>query len=200
MNQNPKRESRIWRENRILLRKAKEAAKQGKEGVGFDSLAPEYGLRVLDPLLECHVTSFDLSILNELYEHTPRFCGARLLWADAMALCGQRIEDVFEKWSKLGRDPHPDLTFDIMCTSLRMVGKMLTLKIEESTERAWCRRYHEHGKHGMPCYREIAYMEKQRERDTRGDDVEVGGIGENHVKRVRFSDEDVDAEGESEEE
>ncbi|KAF2124895.1 hypothetical protein P153DRAFT_370787 [Dothidotthia symphoricarpi CBS 119687] len=87
-----------------------------------------------------------------------------------------------------------------MCTSLRMVGKKLTLKIEETQEGAWCKRYHEHAKHGMPCYREVAYSDRLREKEFEVDDVKLNGVDESRAKRVRFGDEDVDAEGESEEE
>ena len=196
----------IWRENRALLR----IQATGKKG--FDQDAPDYDLDVEDPAMGAEVARFDENILSNLYENTFKESGARLLWADAMALCGSELEETTQQMVKHGHHWHPDLVFDIMCTSLRMVRRRLTLKIEEGTEGAWCMRYHEHEKHGQPCYRWSAWQERlaqdkedgtketscarRRKRIFRGDE----GEDESQSKRVRFDAGDVEAESESEEE
>jgi hypothetical protein len=94
-----------------------------------------------------------------------------------------------------------------------MVRRKLTLKIEESTEGAWCKRYHQHGRHEQPCYRWLAWQEqlaqdKEDGEDTVGAGKRKRGRGNrsgdrNSSKRVRFDNRDagdIDAEGESEEE
>jgi hypothetical protein len=111
-----------------------------------------------DPVLDARVCDFDQDRMNELFFHTNEKCGARFLWADAMALCGSIIEDKLEKAEPLmGRSWHKDLVWEIMKTSLRLVRAKLTLKIEEKTPSEWCRRYHEHGRNrrGLPCYRDL---------------------------------------------
>jgi hypothetical protein len=214
---------RIWRDNPALL------AIQAVGKKGFQEDAPEYFFDVKDPFIDPEVVRFDENILNQLYEHTAKDCGARFLWADAMALCGSKLEDTMQQMARYDLDWHPDLVFDIMCTSLRMVRRKLTLKIEEGTEGAWCKRYHEHGKHGQPCYRELAWREKSKQRGEEGEnetagtgarkrkrrDKSVAARDESSAKRVRFEggsdsargisaggfgDGDIDAEGESEEE
>jgi hypothetical protein len=196
----------IWRKNHALLRRQATGKK------GFDQDAPDYDLDVEDPTIGSEVARFDENILNDLYENTFKESGARLLWADAMALCGSELEETTQQMVKHGHRWHPDLVYDIMCTSLRMVRRRLTLKIEEGTEGAWCQRYHEHTKHRQPCYRWLAWQEqlaqdkedgpeetscvRKRKKTRRGDE----GGDENLSKRVRFDGGDVEAEGESEEE
>ncbi|ORY16367.1 hypothetical protein BCR34DRAFT_597661 [Clohesyomyces aquaticus] len=107
-----------------------------------------------DPPLDRKVTEFNGGELRNLFDFTQKGCGARHLWADAMALCGSTVEEQFEadgpkKW-------HPDLVFEVMRTALRLVRVRRTLKIEERHPSSWCKRYHEHGKHALPCYRELA--------------------------------------------
>jgi hypothetical protein len=203
----------MWRKNSALLKKFKNGL------LGFKVDVEDYDLEVLDPELESNVTTFNAERLRELYDHTAPKCGARLLWADALALCGKKMESVIAK----GQKGWPqELFFDVMCTSLRMVGRKLTLKIEERYEGAWCR-YHEHVKHGQPCYRHLAWTQKGgREEDAAEEDEEIdmnismteggkrgfgptSGDEQGEAKRVRFDDGDVidfgdtDAEGESEE-
>lgn len=112
----------MWRENRSL---EKMFARKEK---GFKKDAPDYGLDVEDPGMDHNVTVVDPERLRDLFAHTNPGCGARLLWADNMALCGSKMEHEMTQqpsvWPK-------ELFFDVMCTSLRMVGRKLTLKIEE---------------------------------------------------------------------
>ena len=142
----------MWRENRAL---EKVFAQKGK---GFKKNAPDYGLDVEDPAMDRDVTALDPARLSDLFTHTDEGCGARLLWADAMALGGQKVEHEITQnpavWPK-------DLFYDVMCTSLRLVRRKLTLKIEEKYEGAWCR-YHEHAKHKRPCYRKLAWKQQGR--------------------------------------
>lgn len=208
-SKNPK--EHMWRENKALEKKFA----QGKKG--FKQDVQEFGLDVEDPKMSPDVTSMDPERLRDLFAYTGPDCGARLLWADAVALCGRRIEHEITKQPDLWPE---GLFYDVMCTSLRMVGRKLTLKIEESYEGAWCR-YHEHAKHGEPCYRRVAWMQqggKRREYVARGammvgivgeegqaDDV-MDEDGQGSAKHVRFGDEDavdpvtfgdVDAEGDT---
>ncbi|KAJ4364754.1 hypothetical protein N0V95_000701 [Ascochyta clinopodiicola] len=204
-----KENNHMWRRNAALLRKFSEKKK------GFKKDVYEFGLDVEDPDMDGDVTVFNVELLQQLYDHTRPKCGARLLWADAMALGGQKIE------TNIVKDPDvwpQELVYDIMCTGLRMVGRKLTLKIEEKYEGAWCR-YHEHVKYGLPCYRELAWQQKRQKEEEEGvggnvargekrDHTALGhsGDGQGEAKRVRFDiDEvidfgDIDAEGESEEE
>lgn len=211
----------LWRENRALEKKFRHKKK------GFKNDVFDFGLDVQDPDIAADVADCTPAQLRELYAHTAPKCGARLLWADAVALHGRKMESsIVER-----PDVWPaDLFYDVMCTCLRMVGRKLTLKIEERYEGAWCR-YHEHIRHGQPCYRELAWLQSKERKggeDEDGDGVEeVGGAtasgekrgvealgsgGDEQVdaKRVRFDIGetvdldldlgDVDAEGESEEE
>lgn len=190
----------MWRANIALERIFSEKKK------GFKADVHEFNLDVQDPDLDDDVTDFDTKLLQLLYEHTDPGCGARLLWADAMALCGRKMEGNICR--RPGAWPQ-ELFYDVMCTGLRMVGRKLTLKIEEKYEGAWCR-YHEHVKHGQPCYRELAWQQKV----VQEEDEREAGLGEEQgeAKRLRFDAEDLasggeqidigdlDAEGESEEE
>ncbi|KAH7389841.1 hypothetical protein BKA66DRAFT_440118 [Pyrenochaeta sp. MPI-SDFR-AT-0127] len=174
--ENRKRE--LSKKERKLKGKAQKFTKNLPNGIGFDPSPPDYALTTLDPELTEDVTEFNTDLLNNLYEYTNKTCGARLLWADAMSLSGDKMENAIDKWTKQGYKLHADLLFNIMQTSLRMVRRKLTLKIEESTEGAWCKRYHEHSKHGLPCYRELAWykasMEDGKETEGEGDaDVEM---------------------------
>jgi len=150
-----------WRANKALLerkRKSKEAWNKGMYMASeFDPNPKDYGLTVADPELDSDVTAVNFDLLNTLYKHTDRKCGARMLWADALALRGDKTETIMETAAERGAGLHTDLVFNVMQTSLRMLRRNLTLKIEESTEGAWCKRYHEHTKHGLPCYREKAW-------------------------------------------
>ena len=210
-----KEELGLWRSNEALLRRRR----QGKKG--FNDKAPEWGekLRVEDPALDDDVTDFHPALLDQLYSNTLPNCGARLLWADSMALCGSKIEREMARKKRLGETWHPDLIHDILCTTLRMVRRKLTLKIEEGTEGAWCKRYHEHTKYGMPCYREVASKADAESSDEdeapqweqaemcRGEkrgfgDVEDDRVGMSEAKRVRLGYAerevvDLDAEGDS---
>ena len=140
-----------------------------------------------DPELDKSVTRFDRDRLNELYSHTDKDCGARFLWADAMALCGSRIEADMERTGNVKADWHKDLVWNIMCTSLRLTRARLTLKIEEKTKGAWCSRYHEHEKHQKPCYRAV-YEEQERWKNEsgarsfpcRGDSIQPIGLIHHH--------------------
>jgi len=115
-----------------------------------------FGLQKFDPPLESKVCAFEARLLNNLYHHTDKECGARMLWADSMALVGAEWEAELTSRKRRHNEWHPDLTYNVMCTALRMVRRKLTLKIEESTEGVWCKRYHMHTLHGQPCYRELA--------------------------------------------
>lgn len=150
----------LWRPNKALEARMT-ITKTNRYRRPFDANAPNYNLVVADPALDADVTSFKTEQLNTLYNNTAPDCGARLLWADSMALTGQFMDDVMRRSKRNGVDWHEDLKHNIMCTSLRMVRRKLTLKIEEGTEGAWCARYHEHGKHDQPCYRELAWQQQE---------------------------------------
>jgi hypothetical protein len=214
-----KEENMLWRPNSALASRGKKC---------FDVSAPDYKLSVQDPALDPNVTDFDNTALSELYNNTHPTCGARFLWADAMTLCGDKLEKMMVQMKRRGQTWHPDLLHNIACSSLRMVRRKLTLKIEEHTEGAYCKRYHEHTKHDLPCYRLLASgRKKEREVDSEielddGDlaalleegldggskrgfgNVDDGGAEMSPAKRVRFGSADrevfdIDAEGESEE-
>ncbi|OAG18469.1 hypothetical protein CC77DRAFT_1073389 [Alternaria alternata] len=168
-----KPQTQTWRPNPALdrrKRKAQEALAKGHYIPSeFDADPKKYGLVVTDPELEKDVTWINTDLLNLLYKFTSPGCGARFLWADALALFGDKAEEVIGEMTREGFELHPDLLFNIMQTSLRMCRRNLTLKIEESTEGAWCKRYHEHGKNGQRCYRELASKNGEAEgglRDT----------------------------------
>lgn len=122
-----------------------------------------------DPELHHHVSDFESLRLRELYDNTASDCGARALWADAIALCGGKFEARLDGTSfknmgmgyGLGMGAgaegwHPELIWDVMRSAMRLVRAKRTLKIEERHPGAWCDRYHEHGKRGERCYRELA--------------------------------------------
>jgi hypothetical protein len=163
-----KKDAATWRPN---------PSSHMRDHKGFDPRVPNYGtsLPIDDPSLDKNVTHFTPSLLSSLYAATRNDAGARLLWADALALRGSRGES-FMKKNKTSMPP--DLLFDVMCTSLRMVRRKLTLKIEESTEGVWCKRYHEHTRHGLPCYRKVAYERKVRGDETSDEDEEGDGLAE----------------------
>jgi hypothetical protein len=140
---------RMWRENRTAQYVAAMAA--AEENGEFMEHA--------ESALSHDVLEFNPHLLTTLYNITDSTCGARLLWADAMALCGQTLED---KLARQRRDNwHPELIWNLMCTSLRLTRIRRTLKIEDRDPKEWCDRYHEHGKHGAPCYRDIAKAQKE---------------------------------------
>ncbi|KAF2795359.1 hypothetical protein K505DRAFT_382496 [Melanomma pulvis-pyrius CBS 109.77] len=129
-----------------------------------------------DPRMDHDVPDFDQDRLNELYFHTNKDCGARLLWADAMALAGSNLEEKMEESeAKTDKMWHKDLVWDIMRTSLRLTRAKLTLKIEEKAQGAWCARYHEHGKHEKPCYLQ---SQPQPQQEAAGLDADGDGDGE----------------------
>lgn len=130
------------------------------QATNFKPPSENHHVNIDDPELDECVTRFDQDRLNELYFHTHKNCGARFLWADAMALCGSRIEVVMERMEDVGGDWHKDLVWNIMRTSLRLTRANLTLKIEETANNAWCGRYHEHWKYQQPCYR-IMYEDQK---------------------------------------
>lgn len=196
----------MWRKNVALEGRFK----MGK--LGFKEEMEDLGLDVEDPEIALDVATFIPEHMHNLYAHTRPKCGARLLWADAMALMGRKME------SEIARRPHVwprELLYDVMCPALRLVGRKLTLKIEEKYEGAWCR-YHEHTKHGLPCYRQLAAKQNGTRVSSNGGARKgrkrAGGIQggeEQDPKKVRFGASvdaqqviglgDVDAEGESEE-
>ncbi|KAH7406860.1 hypothetical protein DE146DRAFT_734277 [Phaeosphaeria sp. MPI-PUGE-AT-0046c] len=204
------RRAMTWRFNDPLTRMREQGIK------GYEPNAPSYAhlLVTQDPELEPDVTNPSAHLLNGLFAHTSSDCGARLLWADAMALCGDKIESRMRVAKKKGEKWNQDLKDEVMCTALRLAGKKLTLKIEEAKEGAWCKRYHEHWRRGERCYRKRAYERKLEGLDL--DDVESvseeyevemeGVVGSGEGNRVRFEvqpemiDGDVDAEGETDDE
>lgn len=117
------------------------------------------------PDLDCQVGSFDFHRLSELYTHTAKGCGARFVWADSMALGGGWLECRLD-WHGMARERWPpELIWDVMRTSLRLARVRRTLKVEEKHPSAWYKRYHEHAKHGQPCYREVAREKKELQRE-----------------------------------
>jgi hypothetical protein len=141
-----KYESRIWLPNRseYLKQRLKTAPK------------PDNGY----PEIARGAMRFDLQRLTELYENTDEDCGARLVWADAMALCGRRLEPTMRKFES-GMDEWPaQLVKDVCQTSLRSMRVRLTLKLEEPDPKEWCQRYHMHTRYDLPCYRAL-YKEQE---------------------------------------
>jgi hypothetical protein len=115
-----------------------------------------------DPYLDYQVSAFDLQRLWELYANTNDGCGGRAVWADAMALCGNWLRVRLGKPGLEKELWHPDLMWDVFHTSLGHLRKTrLTAKIEEKHPKEWCKRYHEHGKHGAGCYREVEREQAQ---------------------------------------
>jgi hypothetical protein len=155
-----------WRFNESLYNRREE----GRQG--FDLNAPNYScvLEEDDPLLAKDALDFNPELLGRLYTHTEGHCAARNLWADAMALCGSKLENRMQSDKRKGVQWNEKLIYDIMCTTLRMTRRKLTLKIEEATEGAWCKRYHMHALYGKPCYRKIAYDRKVAGLDSSDED------------------------------
>ncbi|KAF9734907.1 hypothetical protein PMIN01_07810 [Paraphaeosphaeria minitans] len=114
---------------------------------------PKWQHKLPLPTLADDVTDFDPTLLNALYHHTAEGNGARMLWADALALCGTAAEEWFLACKKERVELHADLVFNVMCTTLRSYRRRLTLKTEEVGKDKWCRRYHLHSKWGMECHR-----------------------------------------------
>ncbi|KAK7182607.1 hypothetical protein PSPO01_11397 [Paraphaeosphaeria sporulosa] len=128
---------------------------------------PKWQHKLPLPTLSNNVTDFDPKLLNALYHHTAEGNGARMLWADALALCGTRAEDWFLACKKEGIELHPDLVFNVMCATLRSCRRRLTLKIEEVEQDKWCRRYHLHSKWGLECHRPTADEDDEDEQYAR---------------------------------
>lgn len=196
-----------WRYNDPLTRMREQGIK------GYALNAPSYAslLVTQDPELEPDVTLPSAELLHDLFTQTSTECGARRLWVDAMTLCGDKLEARMRVSKKKGEKWHQDLKDEIMYTATRSMGKKLTLKIEEATEGAWCKRYHEHGRHGQRCYRERAYERRMEGLDAdeadsvvSEEDAMEGVIGGGEGNRVRFEAVpevfDVDAEGETDNE
>jgi hypothetical protein len=137
-----------------------------------------------DPNIDIHATDFDSNRMRELYENTGPDCGARFLWADAMALCGSLLENRLDEQGDVRNWPS-ELIWDVMRTSLRLTRVRRTLKVEERVPSAWCDRYHEHGKHGLPCYREIAAEQKAEAKEKRKE----------HRRRTKSTDRESEQEG-----
>lgn len=201
------RRAMTWRYNDPLTRMREQGIK------GYALNAPSYAslLVTQDPELEPDVTHPSADLLHVLFTQTSTECGARRLWADAMTLCGDKLEARMRVSKKKGEKWHQDLKDEIMYTATRSMGKKLTLKIEEATEGAWCKRYHEHGRHGQRCYRERAYERRMEGLDAdeaesvvSEEDAMEGVIGGGEGNRVRFEAVpevfDVDAEGETDNE
>jgi hypothetical protein len=161
-----KEDELTWRFNSALY----SHRSHGKKG--FDPDAANYNreLHVEDPQLEPDVTTFSRELLDTLYDQTDRQCAARNLWADAMALCGNKLENKMQVDKRQHKKWNDSLVYDIMCTSLRMTRRKLTLKLEEATEGAWCKRYHMHTAQGRPCYRKLAYDRKVSGEDPSDED------------------------------
>lgn len=158
-----------WRFNEALTNRRNAGLRD------YDQNAPDFSrvLKENDPLLEKNVTDLDPDLLAQLYTEADSPCAARNLWADTMALCGSKLENRMQIDKRRGVQWNPKLIYDIMCTTLRMTRRKLTLKIEEATEGAWCKRYHMHALHGTPCYRKIAYDRKVAGDDS-SDEDELG--------------------------
>lgn len=161
----------LWRKNNELEKMFAQKKK------GFREDVFKFNIDVEDPKMDRDVTTFSPERLRDLYAYTKPNCGARLLWADSMALSGMYLE------YEIARDPKvwPEaLFFDIMRPALRMVGRKLTLRIEEAHEGAWCR-YHEHDKHKLPCYRLLAW-EQQSSREWKNKLKDAATSGRMDVK------------------
>lgn len=165
----------LWRRNAALERQKAHLDRQNRilrglekptfKGVGFCTTPPpDYELVVADPKLTDDVTMYNANLLNEIYANTPIDCGARLLWSDAMVLCGDAKGGFYGITQADRKFWHEDLVFDVLQTALRLARRKLTLKIEESMEGSWCTRYHEHAKHGKPCYRETSWKEEEKKK------------------------------------
>ncbi|EUC28522.1 hypothetical protein COCCADRAFT_108951 [Bipolaris zeicola 26-R-13] len=155
----------LWRRNKALEARKRAAHRARLTATiipsEYDVNPINLHLDATDPDLEPNITDPPLHLLTLLYHHTPATCGARLLWADALALAGDVTEKGMEAARKKGEEVHHELVWNVMQSALRMVRRRLTLKCEESTEGAWCRRYHEHGRGGGGrCYREVAAEEE----------------------------------------
>lgn len=153
---------KIWKENRSEFKKDAKNVHYNDNDDGALWLAPD-------------ADSFNFKLLKELYDHTKPDCGVRRMWTDALALCGNWLERRMD-WKGPGMELwHPQLMWDVLHTALRLVRVRLTLKIEEGNPAAWCDRYHEHSKHGLKCYRELAKELLGGEAVSVETDVEMSG-------------------------
>lgn len=170
--------TRIWQENRSShYKKQLEDARQASHSLLLD----DNGF----PELDARVPRFDMELLGQLYAYTTKGCGARALWADALALCGKWLEvrmqqrEPRRRQTGLEEEHWPvELAHDVLHVSLRMARKRLTLKIEEADPRQWCERYHEHGKGGMRCYREVYAANQMKEK---AEEAAAVGDGDNEM-------------------
>lgn len=180
LNHNRNPANRIWKPNSFFHQQPGPVLEQ-------------WYLNTRDPPMHDNVTDFDTTLLNELYHHTPPGNGARMLWADAMALCGAKIEDIMQKSSKRGTVWHRDIHFNVMCTALRMARRRLTLKIEEYAETSWCKRYHTHYAHGLECYRQIEKKERLAAKRAEEANHETNrDLNGKRIREMSESDEDED--------
>jgi len=124
------------------------------------------------PALAKDVTEFHPVLIDALYTHTLADSGARMVFADAMALCGDRYLASLTRPGEHARW-HPEFIADTLVTALRLVRSKTTLEIEKTAEGAWCARYHGHSGSGGACYRVQVEREEQCEtvREARPDDL-----------------------------
>ncbi|KAF2009091.1 hypothetical protein BU24DRAFT_474556 [Aaosphaeria arxii CBS 175.79] len=193
-----------------------------------------------ETFVDTRAMEFNPVRIGELYGNTGRECGARMVWADALALCGADAEEVLEVggrrdgevasttaeavvegykgggvgWENVDRgevvrameDWPKEFVQDVLRTSLRLTRVRRTLKIEERHPYAWCRRYHEHAKRGLPCYRYLAWQEKdddhgaeeEEEEEEEEESEDEGQLGESHVALGRLDSVELEDEGMSE--
>jgi hypothetical protein len=111
-------------------------------------LAPDHN--TISAIVHISATNFDVRVIRHLYEYTEDGAGLRRVWADAMALCGERVASrMLEDWPQA-------FIIDAMKSSMQGFRKEVTFSIEEDDSAKWCGRYHEHSKHGKACYRMLA--------------------------------------------
>lgn len=170
--------TKIWQENKTTFIRERFA-----NAPRNDNGAPEFSSGAM---------RFDIGRIHELYENTRDDCGARFIWADAMALCGKGLETQLRKAGEpMDMDDWPDQLMKEICkVTLRAMRIRLTLKIEEPHPEEWCERYHEHPKYNQPCYRRIHYeteAAKAAEAVQGGDAMEVDNGNPNAEKHVTFA-------------
>ncbi|KAL6707532.1 hypothetical protein ACN47E_004102 [Coniothyrium glycines] len=206
----------LWRPNPALTRREHTARSRRNAGLPPEPTdpAPQYNLPGTDPVIDASATrDIHIDLLSALYTYTAPECGARLLWADALALGGQDVETALVKQTTQqhatgarATNNHnnnnnnninvlPEAFWrDLACTGLRLVRRKLTLKIEERGEGDWCKRYHEHTRSGARCYRVLA-------KEEMGTTVDEDELAQEMARELGIGvGSDRDAEGDSEEE
>lgn len=159
----------MWTPNKAHVERTITIHNRGMKGfhsVGLPNV-PLWQQKLSLPSLDNDVTDFNPQLLNNLYHYTAEANGARLLWADALALCGNSAEDWFLACKKEGIELHPDIAYNVMCTTLRSYRRRLTLKIEEVGKKKWCQRYHLHSKWALECHRETEIETQEDDRLAR---------------------------------